>query len=145
MHTPSDLTIVGLGASAGGLEALEAFFRGVPADSGLAFVVVQHLDPTHEGLLPELLQRATPMPVKAALDGQALAADEVYVITPNTELTLEQGVLRVNAPVPPRGQRLPIDLFLCSLAADRGEHAVGVVLSGMGSDGTRGLGAGAYE
>lgn len=141
MHTPSDLNIVGLGASAGGLEALEAFFRGVPADSGLAFVVVQHLDPTHEGLLPELLQRATPMPVQAALDGQALAADEVYVITPNTELTLEQGVLRVNAPVPPRGQRLPIDLLLSSLAADRGERAVGVVLSGMGSDGTRGLGA----
>jgi two-component system CheB/CheR fusion protein len=131
--------IVGLGASAGGLEALEQFFGRVPKECGLGFVVVQHLDPTHKGIMVELLQRSTGMPVIQIEDGTLVEADHVYVIPPNKDLSILHGVLHLLEPAAPRGLRLPIDFFFRSLAADQREGAVGVILSGMGSDGTLGL------
>ena len=131
--------IVGLGASAGGLDALAQFLAHVPASSGLAYVVVQHLDPTHKAMLGELLQRATAMPVREAGEAMRVQADAVYVIPPNTELSVARGVLHLAAPAEPRGMRLPINVLFSSLARDQGERAIGVVLSGMGSDGTLGL------
>ena len=131
--------VVGIGCSAGGLEALDAFFAHVPADSGLAYVVVQHLDPTHPSSLPELLQRVTTMPVAEATDGLAVRPGCVYVIPPNKDLTLRGGRLCLSEPSAPRGQRMAVDCFLNSLALDQGEQAVGVLLSGMGSDGVQGL------
>lgn len=131
--------IVGIGASAGGLEALELFLKGVPADCGMAFVVVQHLDPTHKGILVELLQRATSMPVAQITDRMKVKPDHVYVIPPNRDLSLLHGVLHLLEPDQPRGLRLPIDSFLRSLAEDQQEQSIGVILSGMGSDGTLGL------
>ncbi|MDO9584841.1 MAG: chemotaxis protein CheB [Desulfomicrobium sp.] len=131
--------IVGVGASAGGLEALEQFLRNVPEKSGLAFVVVQHLDPTHKGLLPELLQRATAMPVHQVKDRMRVEPDCVYVIPPNHDMSILHGVLHLFKPVAPRGLRLPIDFFFRSLAEDMQEHSIGIILSGMGSDGTQGL------
>ncbi len=131
--------VVGIGASAGGLEALEEFLRGVPPGSGMAFVVVQHLDPTHAGMLPELLQRATPMPVIRVTETVAVRPDTVYVIPPGRDLALLRRTLHLLEPHAPRGLRLPIDFLFRSLADDLGEQAIGVVLSGMGSDGTLGL------
>ena len=133
--------VVGIGCSAGGLEAVEAFLASVPTDSGLAFVVIQHLDPLRPSMLPELLQRVTGMPVAEAVDGVAVAAGCVYVIPPNKDLALRDGHLRLAEPLERRGFRLPVDHFLCSLAEDRQEAAIGVVLSGMGSDGVVGLSA----
>ena len=131
--------IVGVGASAGGLEALEQFLRHVPDKSGLAVVIVQHLDPTHKGLLPELLQRATAMPVHQVKDRTAVKPDCVYVIPPNYDMSILHGVLHLFKPTAPRGLRLPIDFFFRSLAEDQQERSIGVILSGMGSDGTLGL------
>ncbi len=130
---------VGIGASAGGLAVIEQFLAQIPADSGLAYVVVQHLDPTHKAMLVELLQRSTVMRVVEAAEAMRLEPNAVYVIPPNRDLTLAAGVLHLAAPVQPRGLRLPIDLLFASLARDQGERAIGVVLSGMGSDGTLGL------
>ncbi len=135
----ANFPIVGIGCSAGGLEALEQFLRGVPAASGLAFVVVQHLDPTRNGLMVELLQRTTPLPVRQITDRMTVEPDHVYVIPPNRDLSILHGELHLMEPATPRGLRLPIDHFLRSLAADRHEHSIGVILSGMGSDGTLGL------
>ncbi len=131
--------IVGIGASAGGLEPLEQFLANVPAASGLGYIVVQHLDPTHKAMLAEILQRATAMPVREVTSSMAIASDTVYVIPPNTELTVMSGVLHLVEPAEPRGMRLPIDVLFCSLAREQGDRAIGVVLSGMGSDGTLGL------
>jgi two-component system CheB/CheR fusion protein len=131
--------IVGIGASAGGLEALEQFLRHVPEKCGVAFVVVQHLDPTHKGMMPELLQRATPMEVFQVKDRMRVKPDCVYVIPPNKDLSILHGVLHLFEPTAPRGLRLPIDFFLRSLAEDWQEHSIAVILSGMGSDGTMGL------
>jgi two-component system, chemotaxis family, CheB/CheR fusion protein len=137
---PAVLTrIVGLGASAGGLEALEQFLLNVPPASGLAYIAVQHLDPTHKPMLTALLQRATAMPVREATEAIRVEPDVVYVIPPNTELTVVDGRLHLSEPVQPRGLRLPIDVLFSSLARDQGEQAIGVVLSGMGADGTLGL------
>ena len=131
--------IVGLGASAGGLEAYEAFFRHVPPDSGLAFVLVSHLDPDHVSMLTEILQRVTAMPVVEARDQMAVEQNRVYVIPPNRDMAIFHGVLQLSVPAEPRGQRMPIDAFLRSLAEDQGEKAVGIILSGTGTDGTQGL------
>ncbi|WP_421621442.1 chemotaxis protein CheB [Alkalilimnicola ehrlichii] len=131
--------IVGLGASAGGLTALEAFFAHARPGRGLAYIVVQHLDPTHKALLPQLLQRVTAMPVREAEHGLPVAADHVYVIPPNTELTLAGGALHLAKPMEPRGMRLPVNVLFASLASALGGRAIGVVLSGMGSDGTLGM------
>ncbi|MBA4741466.1 MAG: PAS domain-containing protein [Azoarcus sp.] len=140
-HTLPDDTfpVVGIGASAGGLEALEQFLAGVPANSGMAYVVVQHLDPTHKGMMPELLQRATKLSVVQARSDLRVRPDHVYVLPPDRDMSIEHGALQLFKPGAPRGQRLPIDFFLRSLAMDLRQHAVGVVLSGMGSDGTAGL------
>jgi two-component system CheB/CheR fusion protein len=131
--------IVGIGASAGGLEALEQFLNHVPAGSGMAFIVIQHLDPTRKDIMAELLQRATAMKVVQARDQTKVRPDCVYVIPPNKDLSILHGVLHLLAPVAPRGLRLPVDFFLRALAQDRQEHSIGVILSGMGSDGTLGL------
>ncbi|MBT9475075.1 chemotaxis protein CheB, partial [Polaromonas sp.] len=132
-------TIVGIGASAGGLEALDSFLSHVPERSGMAFVVIQHLDPTHKGIMPELLQRATRMKVQQAGNRMRIKADGVYVIPPNKDLSILHGVLHLLDPLAPRGLRLPIDFFFRTLAQDRNQRAIGVILSGMGSDGTLGL------
>lgn len=133
--------VVGIGCSAGGLEALEKFFSHLPSGSGMAFVIVQHLAPDHLSALPDLLGRFTPMPVAEAQDGMVIRPNHVYVIPPNRDLSLLHGRLHLFEPVPPRGLRLPIDFFLRALAEDRRERAIGVVLSGMGSDGAFGLAA----
>lgn len=138
-HKRAIFPIVGIGASAGGLEALEQFLRHVPQQSGLAFVIIQHLDPTHKGIMPELLQRATGMEVFQARDRMEVKPDCVYVIPPNKDMSILHGHLYLFEPAAPRGLRLPIDFFLCSLADDLQEHSIGVILSGMGSDGTMGL------
>ncbi|MBF8259277.1 MAG: cheBR, partial [Actinobacteria bacterium] len=129
----------GIGASAGGLEALEQFLKNVPPRSGMAFVIVQHLDPTYKGVMPELLQRATGMEVFQVKDRMKVRPDCVYAIPPNKNMSILRGVLHLLDPVAPRGLRQPIDFFLRSLAEDKQELGVGVILSGMGSDGTMGL------
>ena len=131
--------IIGIGASAGGLEALEQFLSPIPVDSGMAFVIVQHLDPTHKGIMPELLQRGTAMRVAQVEDQMPVEPNHVYVIAPNKDLSLLRGKLHLFDPVTPRGLRLPIDFFFRSLAEDQREHSIGIILSGMGSDGTLGL------
>lgn len=136
---PERFPIIGIGASAGGLEALEAFLSNVPDKSRLAIVIVQHLDPTQKGMLVELLQRSTPMRVVQVVDRVRVKPGYVYVIPPNTDLALLHGVLRLFAPAQPRGLRHPIDFFFRSLAQDQQEFGIGVILSGMGSDGTLGL------
>jgi PAS domain S-box-containing protein len=131
--------IVGIGASAGGLEAFEAFFSHMPADSGMAFVLVQHLDPRHETLMPELLSKHTAMPVHLVSEDTPIGTDCVYVIPPNATVTIDDCVLRLNPRERTRGRRMPIDSFFRSLAEDQGDDAVGIVLSGTGSDGALGL------
>lgn len=131
--------IVGIGASAGGLEALEQFLGNVPENSGIAYVVIQHLDPTQKGLLPELLQRISKMKVFQVKDRMPVNPNCVYVIPPNTSMSILKGMLHLSKPIEVRGLRLPIDFFLRSLANDRKERGVGVILSGMGSDGSIGL------
>ena len=131
--------IVGIGASAGGLEALVQFLEHIPDGCGMAFVIVQHLDPTHKGMMPELLQRATAMKVMQVADRTKVRPNCIYVIPPNSDLSLLHGTLHLLPPNAPRGLRLPIDFFLRSLAEDQHERSVGVILSGMGSDGTLGL------
>ena len=131
--------IVGIGASAGGLEALELFLANVPQGCGMAFVIVQHLDPTHKGIMPELLQRVTLMEVFQVKDRMKVRPDCVYVIPPNKDMSILHGVLYLFEPTAARGLRLPIDFFLRSLAEDRQQRSIGVILSGMGSDGTMGL------
>ncbi|MBU1240317.1 PAS domain-containing protein [Myxococcota bacterium] len=131
--------IVGIGSSAGGLEALEQFLRHVPKQSGMAFVIIQHLDPTHKGIMAELLQRVTAMPISQVQDRTVVQPDCVYIIPPNKDMSILHGVLHLLDPVAPRGLRLPIDLFFRSLADDQQERSIGVILSGMGSDGTLGI------
>lgn len=131
--------IVGIGASAGGLAALEQFLEQIAPGNDLAYVIVQHLDPTQKTLLAELLQQATKLPVREAENGMRVEPDSVYVIPPNTELTVVDGVLHLATPAEPRGFRLPINILFSSLARDQGERAIAVILSGMGSDGTLGL------
>ncbi len=133
--------IVGIGASAGGLAAFEAFFSGMPADTdpGMAFVLVQHLAPDHKSILAELVKRYTRMQVFEIEDGDTLAPNCVYIIPPARDLALLNGTLQLFEPGMPRGQRLPIDFFFRSLAADLHERAIGIVLSGTGSDGSLGV------
>ncbi len=137
----SSLPIIGIGASAGGLEALEVFLKNVPRRCGMAFVIVQHLDPTHKDLLPELLQRTTEMPVVQVSDRMKVEPDHVYVIPPNKDMSMLHSILHLLDPAEPRGLRLPIDFFFRSLADDLQQQSIGVILSGMGSDGRLGLSA----
>ncbi len=134
-----DFSVVGLGASAGGLDAFRRFFDSVPADSGRAYILIQHLDPTHESMMVELLAGRTPMAVLQAADGMAVERDHVYVIAPGTYLAIEDGALRLSEPRERHGARLPFDFFLHSLADACGERAVAVILSGTGGDGSLGL------
>ena len=137
----SSFPIVGIGASAGGLAAFEAFFSGMPADTepGMAFVLVQHLAPDHKSILAELVQRFTRLQVFEVEDGAVVQANCVYIIPPNRDIALSKGSLHLVEPSVPRGQRLPIDSFFRSLAKDRGDLAIGIVLSGTGNDGTLGV------
>ena len=131
--------IVGIGASAGGLEAFKSFFANMPPDSGMTFVLVQHLSPEHKSMLADLIGRATTMPVIEAENDMPIASDTVYVIPPDATLTVKQHNLRISRPAPPRERRRPIDTFFSSLAEEYGENAICIVLSGTGSDGALGL------
>lgn len=131
--------IAAIGASAGGLEAYETFFEHMPADAGIAFAVVMHLAPDHESALAQLLARHTRMSVEQVRDNTKVIPNRVYIIPPNATLTIKNCVLQVTPPAEPRGRRMPIDSLFLSLAEDRGELAVCIILSGTGTDGTLGL------
>jgi two-component system CheB/CheR fusion protein len=133
--------IVGIGASAGGLAAFEAFFSGMPADTdpGMAFVLVQHLAPDHESILTDLIRRYTRMEVSQVEDGMVVHPNCVYIIPPDRDMAFLNGTLQLLEPSAPRGQRLPINFFFHSLAQDQHERAICIVLSGTGSDGTLGV------
>ncbi len=137
----SGFPIVGIGASAGGLVAFEAFFSGMPdlGDPGMAFVLVQHLAPDHKSILTDLIQRYTRMQVFEVEDGMAVQPNCTYIIPPARDMAFLNGTLQLLEPSAPRGQRLPIDFFFRSLAQDQRERAIGIVLSGTGSDGTMGV------
>lgn len=138
----SPFYIVGMGGSAGGLEAFGQFFTNMPTDSGMAFVLVSHLDPTQKDMMPELLQRFTKMQVFQAKDGMEVCPNCVYVIPPNRDMSILHGTIQLLEMPSPRGLRLPIDFFFRHLAEDREEReerAVGIILSGMGTDGTLGI------
>lgn len=136
-HPPTHY--VGVGASAGGLKAIEGFFKYMPPTSGLAFIVVQHLSPDYKSLMAELLSKRTEMPVHRAEEGQLVQPDNVYLIPPKKNLRIFHGKLLLSEQDRSEGLSLPIDIFLRSLAQDQGEKAVGIILSGTGSDGTRGI------
>jgi len=138
-YDASSPLVVGIGASAGGLDAFKKFFAAMPSDSGMAFVLVQHLDPHHKSLLVDLLSTQTAMQVVEAQDGMSIAGNRAFVIPPDATLTINDGVLRLTTPAPRRELRRPIDTFFTSLAEDQGENAVCIVLSGFGSDGTAGV------
>ena len=138
---PTAFPIVGLGASAGGLAAFQAFFSGLAtvADPGMAFVLVQHLAPDHRSILTDLIRRTTRMPVTEVEDGMVVQVNCVYVIPPNRDLACLGGTLQLLPRPEPHGRPLPIDFFFCSLAQDQNERAIGIVLSGTGSDGAEGV------
>jgi two-component system, chemotaxis family, CheB/CheR fusion protein len=133
--------VVGIGASVGGLEAFKRFFANMPPDTGMAFVLVQHLSPDHSSILTDLIGRSTAMRVVEARNNATVVRNRIYVTPPNATLTIANRRLRVVKPAPPRENRHPIDTFMYSLAEDQGENAVCVILSGSGSDGAQGLAA----
>ena len=135
----SSIQVVGIGASAGGIDALKEFFSGMPNDSGLAFVIIQHLDPDHVSYMASLLAKCTEMKVVQAGDEMPTDANCVYTIPPGKFLLLKNGMLHLAEPVKNDGIRLPVDFFFRSLAQDQHEKAIGVLLSGSGSDGTLGI------
>lgn len=139
--TTAYFPIVGIGASAGGLAAFEAFFSGMPAatDPGMAFVLVQHLAPDHKSILTDLIRRYTRMQVFEVEDGMVVQVNCAYIIPPNRDMAFLNGTLQLLEPTAPRGHRLPINFFFSSLAQDQHERAIGVILSGTGSDGTLGV------
>jgi two-component system, chemotaxis family, CheB/CheR fusion protein len=140
-HIPAGFPVVGIGASAGGLAAFEAFFFGMPPDTDpdMAFVLVQHLAPDHKSILTDLIQRYTRMQVFEVQDGMTVQPNCAYIIPPNRDMAFLRGTLQLLEPESPRGQRMPIDFFFRSLAQDQRERAICIVLSGTGSDGTLGL------
>src|SRR3972149_1485792 len=133
--------IVGIGASAGGLKAIELFFKAMTAgkQSGMAYIIVQHLDPEHKSILSELVGKYTQMDVHVIEDGMKVQPNCVYIIPPNCNMAFFHGSLQLMKPVLPRGLRLPIDFFFRSLAEDLRERAICIILSGTGTDGTLGL------
>jgi len=144
MPTPSQknkdtLYIVGMGASAGGLETLGQFFSHMPPETGMAFVIVPHLDPSHVSIMPELLQKRTKMKTQQVEDGMTVEANRIYIIPPQKDMAIIHGSLQLLDPVVTHFSRLPIDYFFRSLAEDQGEKAICIVLSGMGTDGSLGL------
>ena len=130
--------VVGIGASAGGIDALRTFFGSTPADTGMAYIVIQHLSPEHESLMADILGRCTPMPVRQIDQGMIVEPDHVYVIRPGFTVTLEEGVLHLGEPVEKRGHRRPVDDFFRSLAREQKESAIAVILSGTGTNGSAG-------
>ena len=136
---PDDFLIVGIGASAGGLDACRKLIEALPASNGMAFILVQHLDPTHESMMVDLLAGHTQMAVRQAADGALLEPDHLYVIPPGTYLSVGSGALHLSEPLARHGARLPFDFLLHSLAEEYGERAVGVILSGTAADGSLGL------
>jgi two-component system CheB/CheR fusion protein len=138
-HLNQPTFYVGVGASAGGLEALEAFFTHMPADSGMAFIVIQHLSPDYKSMMVELLSKRTEMPVRRAEEGMVAEANAVYLIPPKKNLSIFHGKLLLSDSDHAKGINLPIDVFLRSLADDQAEKAIGIILSGTGSDGVRGI------
>jgi two-component system, chemotaxis family, CheB/CheR fusion protein len=136
---PPSLCVAAIGASAGGFDAIRTFFDTMPADSGIAFVVIQHLHPTQKSLAAELFGKRTSMPVVQAEDGMRVEPNHVYTVPPNTYPSILRGVLRLSAPMQQHGPRLPIDYFFTSLGEDQHERAIGIVLSGSGSDGALGV------
>src|SRR5579863_7421734 len=134
-----DFPIVGIGASAGGLDACRRLVDALPAGNGMAFVLVQHLDPTHESMMVDLLAGHTSMDVRQATDGMPIEPEHLYVIPPGAYLSVGNGVLHLSHPQTRHGARLPFDFLLHSLAAEYGARAICVVLSGTGADGSLGL------
>jgi len=134
-----DFPVIGIGASAGGLEALQELFSNMPSDTGIAFVLISHLDPSHASLLPELLMRYTSMSVHEAEDDMRVKPNKIYIIPRNKDISILNGALKLSEPAQAHGMRLPIDFFFRSLANEQGDSAIGVILSGTGSDGTIGL------
>lgn len=134
-----DFFIVGIGASAGGLEAIESFFKNLPSDTGAAFVIVQHLSPDYKSLMGELLGRYTKLPIYRAEEGMAVLPNSVYLIPPRKNMTIYEKRLYLTDQTKSQSPNLPIDIFFRSLAIDRGKHSIGIILSGTGSDGTLGL------
>lgn len=130
--------VVGIGASAGGLEAFVELLKNIPTDTGMAFVLVQHLDPTHKSMLTEIISRITQMPAVEVKNGMPVQPDHVYIIPPNKNMTISRGKFRLVSRTEKQGRHLPIDLFLSSLAKDRGHQAIGVILSGTATDGVNG-------
>src|SRR4028119_2088093 len=137
--TDAPFPIVGIAASAGGLEAFTELLGHLPVDTGMAFVLIQHLAPDHKSLLCEILARTTQMPVNEVQDGMAVEPNQVYVIPPNTKMVLSKGVLQLSPRQKIYGKYMPGDAFFTSLAVDRKHKAIGVVLSGGDGDGSQGL------
>jgi two-component system, chemotaxis family, CheB/CheR fusion protein len=135
----ADAPIVGIGASAGGLEAFNTLLKALSPDLGMAFVLVSHLDPARESALSQILSRATTMPVQQIEEGAKVVPNHVYIIPPNCDLTISQAILHISDRTEPRVGNTTIDIFFRSLAADQGSNAIGVILSGTGMDGTTGL------
>ena len=133
--------IVGIGASAGGLDAFTEVLRALPRDLGMAYVFVQHLDPKHVSILTEILSRETKLPVREAVDGARVVPNHIYVIPSNTNLTVSKGILGIAPRRVNHGQHMSVDTFFRSLAEDHGSRSIGVILSGNASDGVLGLGA----
>ncbi len=136
---PDSLPVVGIGASAGGLEAFSKLVKALPTASGMAFVLIQHLDPTHPSMMVDLLAKHTPMQVRHAAEGMRLEADSITIIPPGAYLAISGGVFRLSKPKERHGARLPFDFFLRSLAENAGDRAACVILSGTGADGSLGL------
>ncbi len=139
MNDEGTIPIVGMGASAGGLEALEKFFASMPSDSGMAFIIVMHFDPKARSIMPDILKKHTEMEVYQVEDGMKIRPDCIYVIPPNRDMAVLHGALHLYEPVVRKGIRHPIDFFFRSLAEDRKEKAIVIILSGTGSEGTLGL------
>jgi two-component system CheB/CheR fusion protein len=139
MQPDNSFYVVGIGASAGGLEALERFFENMPDSLGMAFIVVSHLDPTHVSIMPELIQKSTKMKLYPAEDGMIVKPNHVYVAPANRDIAILHGTIQLIEPAQAHGFRLPIDFFFKSLSQDLGEKAICIILSGMASDGTAGL------
>ena len=137
--SPNKLPVVAIGASAGGLDALKKFFTAMSPDPGMAFVLVQHLDPTHESTLADLMSRYTPLKVVQARDGMKVESDYLYIIPPNKDMGLMNRTIQLMEPVEPHGMRLPINFFLKNLAEDQKERSIAIIFSGFGSDGTIGI------
>src|ERR1035437_5794819 len=133
------IPVAGIGGSAGGLEIFKVLLADLPAEFGLAIVFVQHLDPKHQSMLSEILSRSTKMPVSDAADHMPVEANHVYVIPANSDLTIAQGLLRLAPRTQEPGPHMPIDRFLRSLADECGSRAIGVILSGAGTDGSAGI------